>query len=211
MSNILPDTPIKCSHDFMRFGRAKLSDRYDEIKSGMTSTAGLVFYASPDIPFSAMDVIKEAITQAVTDKDGVTERKKIRALKVAMRGNIPFVEKNCGNDLATMLISGYKEAQQGGGPKAAIGGTLHFSADDTGIAGEIKGKYTKPKGAKYVEGYSKLHTAPDSAYALTQVTDLEEIVWEGVVKGVENDYKVRSGAGRRKGAFSAVITAICRY
>ena len=211
MSNILPDTPIKCSHDFMRMGRAKLSDRYDEVKSGMTSTEGLVFYASPTNSFVDMDLIKAAITLAVTDKDGVTEGKKIRALKVAMRGNIPFVEKNCGNDLATMLISGYKEAQQGGGPEIVIGATTKLSGGDTGIVGEIKGRYTKPKGAKYVEGYSKLHTAPDSAYALTAVTDLEEIVWEGVAKGVENDYKVRSGAGRRKGAFSNVITEICRY
>jgi len=211
MSNISPDTPLKCSHDFMRFGRAKLLDRYDLVKSGMTGTAGMVFYSGPIVAFADMDIIKKAITDAVTAKDGVTERKKIKDLKNAMRKNIPFVESHCNNDLATLLISGYLEAQQGGGAEIVIGATTKLSGGDTGITGEIKGRYTKPKGAKYVEGWSKKHTDPDTAYALTAVTELEEIVWEGVVKGVESDYKVRSGSGRRKGAFSNVITEICRY
>jgi len=211
MSDILEGTPLKVSHDFMKFGRKELIDRYDIVKSGMTSTEGLVFYATPTITFLAMDIIKVAITQAVTDKDKVTEKKKIKALKDALRKNIPFVELHCNNDRATMLISGYKEAEQGGGPEIVIGATINFTNKDTGIVGEMKGKYKRPNGAKHVEGWSKKHSDPDTAWAITAVTDVGEIFWTGVPKGIEYDYKVRSGSARRKGAFSNMVTEMCRY
>ena len=211
MSHILPGTPLKVSLKFMQYGRVRLFGEYELIKSGMLSTSGLAQYPLPDVSFVAMDLIKAAINLAVTNKDKVTEKAKIKELKDAMRKNGTYVELHCGNDLAKLLISGYKEAQQGGGPAIAIGVATHFTVDDTGIVGEMKGRYIKPKGTKYVEGYSKKHSDPDTAYLMTQVTDLEEMVWEAAPKGVEMDYKIRCGAGRRKGGFTSAVPGICRY
>ncbi len=211
MSNLLPGTPIKASRKFMTFGRVKLIAEYELVKTGMTSPAGIGHYANPTVAFATMDPIKQAITDAYNLKDKVTMRARIKDLKDDMRKNATFAEEHCNNDLATLLLSGYKEAQQGGGPEIAIGGTTNLKAGDTGIVGEMKGTYRRPAGTKHVEGWSKLHSAPETAWALTAVTDVGEIFWTGVAKGVENDYKVRSGAGRRKGAFSSVVTEICRY